>query len=90
MAVGIPLSIFTRTIGKLNKVAKGAVETLYCPSCGHRMFDAYFIGVVELQCRRCKSFIVVASQGPDVQPTEPDLEATITLESDARVFEPHD
>lgn len=83
-------SIFTRTVGRLNKVARSAVEVMHCPNCGHRMFDAYFIGVLEVQCRRCKKFVVVASKGPDVQAADTEPEAVVVMEPAARVFDPHD
>lgn len=53
---------------KLAAAAKQMTFAVECPTCHRHLFDAFFVGFLEIKCFRCKDDVAVMIQGSQAQP----------------------
>ena len=52
---------------KLAPAAKQMTFAVECPTCHRHLFDAFFVGFLEIKCFRCKDDVAVMIQGSQTQ-----------------------
>ncbi len=52
---------------KLAAAAKQMTFAVECPTCHRHLFDAFFVGFLEIKCFRCKDDVAVMIQGSQAQ-----------------------
>ena len=52
---------------KLAAAAKQMTFAVECPTCHRHLFNAFFVGFLEIKCFRCKDDVAVMIQGSQAQ-----------------------
>lgn len=52
---------------KLAPAAKQMTFAVECPTCHRHLFDAFFVGFLEIKCFRCRDDVAVMIQGSQAQ-----------------------